>query len=65
MDMGWNDVSTIWSSSAPFLASLFALSFPMIFVWALTFLMVTLCEEFLDGIEYVRNKEFVWMVVLG
>ena len=35
--------------------SLIALPFPMIFVWALTFVIAMLCEDFLDGIHYAHN----------
>jgi len=43
--MWWKGVSTTRGSSAPFLASLSASSFPVMFVWALTFLMVILCDD--------------------
>lgn len=44
-----NGVFVPWSSSAPSLASLFASSFPMTFVWALAFITVMLCDDVIDN----------------
>lgn len=45
--MWWKEVILIRGSCAPFLASLFPLLLRMMFLWALPFLMMILCVEFL------------------
>lgn len=52
----------ILGSSALFLASLLAWSLPMIFAWALTFLMVMLCcEIFMACIMFEIRSLSKWL----
>lgn len=63
--MRCNGVYIIRGSSAPFLASfLYFIVLCDIRVGS-NFFKVILCEDFLDGIDYAHDEEFVWMVVLG
>ena len=47
---------------APCLAYLLASSFPIMFVWALSFLMVIFVRTFLNGINDMRDEELIKMV---
>lgn len=60
--MWWKEVILIRGSCAPCLASLFALLLPMMFAWALPFLMMILCVDFLMApMICVMRSLFGWL----